>query len=692
MSRIKLLVLVVVLIALSMSSFVGTSGATRSPSQEENTAHFVDETEVDAVESAFGAELQLLLGQATDKKAFVINGRTFTRAKLGGKEVVMFLSGGSIYNSALTTQTAFDNFNVRRLIFSGIAGGINPQRNIGDVVIGRQSAEYMELLAARENSDGTFQLPGWFKATGKNFLFLFPQSNWVTRKGGQPDQEQEMRWFPGNPDMIAVAEKVASRVVLKKCGLDRDNKEVCLDKQPKVVTGNLVMGPLYMDNARMRQWVYEVFAADALAMEEVYHACYVNAKPCLMLRSLSDLAGGGPGENEINTFFRIAADNSALLLLEILKELPAEVPPTVVGLVLVGPKEDKGWSEAHYRASQYVEQQIPGVRSVIIEKLNPADQPNVTLDQAVAGMKAEGAKLIITTSDAFQVDTLAVAKKNPDLTFINVSGDDVLKGVAPANLGNVMGRMEYMKMVGGCAAALATKTNDIGYLGPLINDETRRLVSSAYLGARYCWQAYRKGDPTKLKFEVKWIGFWFNIPGVTLDPTEVANSFYNSGADVVMSGIDTTEAIVVAGQRSNKGEKVWAVPYDYKGACDIAPKVCLGVPYFNWGPAYAKIIADFRAGSWKQSWDWNGPNWSDVNNPDTSNVGFTYGPALTADQKAMLEQFVNDLGSGKVNLFIGPLNYQSGKVFLKTGEVATDKQIWYMPELLEGVIGQSSSR
>ncbi len=46
-----------------------------------------------------------------------------------------------------------------------------------------------------------------------------------------------------------------------------------------------------------------------------------------------------------------------------------------------------------------------------------------------------------------------------------------------------MGKMEYGKMIAGCAAALTTQTGKIGYLGPLINDETRRLSDSVYLGA-----------------------------------------------------------------------------------------------------------------------------------------------------------------------------------------------------------------
>ena len=37
----------------------------------------------------------------------------------------------------------------------------------------------------------------------------------------------------------------------------------------------------------------------------------MNATPFLIFRSLSDLAGGGPGKNEEGTFFQLAADNSA---------------------------------------------------------------------------------------------------------------------------------------------------------------------------------------------------------------------------------------------------------------------------------------------------------------------------------------------------------------------------------------------
>lgn len=371
---------------------------------------------------------------------------------------------------------------------------------------------------------------------------------------------------------------------------------------------------------------------------------------------------------------------------------PAATPEPeefVFGVILVGPYNDHGWSEAHYTAAEYIANKVPNSRFVYLDKLNPADRPETTLEQAVDDMVSDGAKMIFTTSDDFKEDTDLAAKKYSDVTFIHISGDHVLTGDAPPNVDNYMGKMVYGKMIAGCAAALATETGTIGYVGPLINEETRRLASSVYLGARYCYENYRGMDPGDLRFIVTWIGFWFNIPGVTLDPTEVSNDLINEGTDVLLSGIDTTEALVVTGQRAGEGERVFAVPYDYEGACEEAPDVCLGVPYFNWGPGYLERVQAVRDGTWKPQFVWVAPDWKDINNRDTSAVGFLKGPALTDEWAAKVDEFIAGLADGSINLFVGPLNYQDGTPFLADGEVASDEQIWYMQQLLEGMEGPS---
>jgi hypothetical protein len=50
--------------------------------------------------------------------------------------------------------------------------------------------------------------------------------------------------------------------------------------------------------------------------------------------------------------------------------------------------------------------------------------------------------------------------------------------------------------------------------------------------------------------------------------------------------------------------------------------------------------------------------------------------------------FISFLAEGN-KLHVGPLNYQGGEVFLKTGETATMEQIWYQTNLLEGIDGQA---
>ena len=361
------------------------------------------------------------------------------------------------------------------------------------------------------------------------------------------------------------------------------------------------------------------------------------------------------------------------------------------GLLLVGPYNDHGWSQAHFEGGKYVEKMIPNSKMIYIDKVNPADRPGITIPQLVDDMVGKGAKLIIANSDDMKDGTREAARMHPEIHFLHISGDDVLTAKAPKNLSNLMGRMEYGKMMAGFAAAMTTKTGKIGYLGPLVNEETRRLAASCYLGAKYAWEKVLKKDPAKLKFQVTWIGFWFNIPGVTADPTQVALNFFNTGYDVVLSGIDTTEAVVVATQKQREGKEVWAVPYDYIGACTGGADVCLGVPYFNWGPDYVKFIKTVMDGKWKQEWVWSGPDWKDINNPDTSAVGFLPGRALSSSVQSSLDAFIKDLASGKVQLFKGPLDYQDGTPFLKAGEIASDKKIWYMKQLLKGMQGQSKA-
>jgi simple sugar transport system substrate-binding protein len=142
------------------------------------------------------------------------------------------------------------------------------------------------------------------------------------------------------------------------------------------------------------------------------------------------------------------------------------------------------------------------------------------------------------------------------------------------------------------------------------------------------------------------------------------------------------------------------------GACDISPDVCLGVPYFHWGPAYRDIIAAVQAGTYEQSWALTNPDWNDINDPDTSGIGFVKGPALTEDNAEMLDAFIADMAGFAaeesnaefVYLWEGPLRYQDGTEIAAEGELlpyiaplGEAPSIWYAQQLLDGIIGASTS-
>ena len=141
------------------------------------------------------------------------------------------------------------------------------------------------------------------------------------RKEGTEGIETKF-WFEVDADLLDLARKAAMNAELKQCASETD----CLDHQPEIhVGGNGVSGSGFIDHAGFREYVHQQFEAKLLDMESstVAHISYSNNVPFIAFRSLSDLAGGGEGENQIGTFFQFAANNAASVVESFLDALPA---------------------------------------------------------------------------------------------------------------------------------------------------------------------------------------------------------------------------------------------------------------------------------------------------------------------------------------------------------------------------------
>ncbi|WEK06263.1 MAG: 5'-methylthioadenosine/S-adenosylhomocysteine nucleosidase [Candidatus Devosia phytovorans] len=281
-------------------------------------AETLDTTPRIAVMSAFAPEWVALQTVLQERKDYSVNGTTFATGLIEGKPVVLFLTGVSMVNAAMNTQVVLDSFNVDSIVFSGIAGGVDPERHIGDVIVPAQWGQYLEVIMARETAEGEFTPPPFLEASHVNYGMIFPQEVTVTRADAEPENKF---WFAVDPDLLAVAESVAADVTLDDCTADK----ACLTSAPGIhVGGNGVSGAAFVDNAAFREYAFDTFEARVLDMESaaVAHVAYANGVPFIAFRSLSDLAGGGEGENEMGTFMGLASDNSAKVVTAFIKALP----------------------------------------------------------------------------------------------------------------------------------------------------------------------------------------------------------------------------------------------------------------------------------------------------------------------------------------------------------------------------------
>jgi adenosylhomocysteine nucleosidase len=229
------------------------------------------------------------------------------------------MSGVSMVNAAMNTQALLDRYRVDRIVFSGIAGGLDPALNIGDVVVPERWVSSLDVAMGRE-VQGQFERPAYYQARPvvANFGMMFP----VGVRVGRDYQTGEVHMaFPVDPALYALAQTLSAQLTLKACTAEG----ACLTQQPKLVVGGVgTSSTAFVDNAEYRRYLHQAFAARAADMESaaVAQVAHANGVPCIVFRSLSDLAGGGEKANEMGTFMRLAADNSATVVKAFLKALP----------------------------------------------------------------------------------------------------------------------------------------------------------------------------------------------------------------------------------------------------------------------------------------------------------------------------------------------------------------------------------
>ena len=250
-----------------------------------------------------------------EKKGFVrttINGLAFHRGIYAGKDIVIFRTGVSLVNAAYQLQLALDRFPITHVLFAGVAGGIDPALHVGDVVVPERWAYHSEAAYLNEDGKGGYFVPDYLKPKLPNFGMIFPSETGVARAG--EEEFVRMATFPIDAALLAAAKRALPKIpAMRKAG-----REVAVS-----VGGTGVAGPVFMDNAKYRDWVFRVWQARCLDMEStaLAHVAYANRKPILIVRGLSDLAGAQHGQNPIDANEAAVSEIAVRVLRAIVDEL-----------------------------------------------------------------------------------------------------------------------------------------------------------------------------------------------------------------------------------------------------------------------------------------------------------------------------------------------------------------------------------
>jgi adenosylhomocysteine nucleosidase len=238
---------------------------------------------------AFGAEVALIHSRIQNPKEIIIQHIHFTKGILNGHQVVLAQTGMGKVNAAITTSLLLDHFKPTRVLFTGIAGGVDPQLAPGDLVIGDKIAHH-------------------------DYGTITPDS--MQRRATQDPVTMlnNPQYFSCAPKLVKLAQDVSSKLEFAKIGSGKH--------APKIVTGTIVTGDVFVASTVATQQLWQKMHAEATEMEgaAVAQACWQQKIPFLVIRSLSDSASNNAHE-DVASFYQTAALNSATLVMAIVGQI-----------------------------------------------------------------------------------------------------------------------------------------------------------------------------------------------------------------------------------------------------------------------------------------------------------------------------------------------------------------------------------
>ena len=342
-------------------------------------------------------------------------------------------------------------------------------------------------------------------------------------------------------------------------------------------------------------------------------------------------------------------------------ETPGGVTPregdfsdTKVVMIMDGAIDDGGWNTAHARGGKVIEDTFPGIEVDYVEDIAPGQTATNAFEDAVAA----GADMVIGTT-FYQDDMMAVAADNPDVTFLTWAGYETAD-----NVGHYDAASEDGRYLDGMIAGMLTESNIIGYPVGFPYNEVNRAVNAFTLGAR-------EVNPDA-EVHVVYVNTWF-------DPAleqQAAEALVNAGADVLAHEVGAQVYATVAAQN---GGHVIGYTNDWSA---LEPEAWASSFLYDWGTYYAGQVGDMIDGTWEPAITFGGLK--------DGFISFApYGPDVTDEMLAKVEERKQGIIDGSFDMFAGPITDNQGNVVIAEGEtIPFAERIECCQWLVEGVVGE----